>query len=350
MEIHGGNIYDKQINLDYSISINPFGLPEKIRREAIRGVELSEHYPDIECTRLLDEMERAFSQPRERFVIGNGECELIYAAVFAAKPKKALILGPTFSEYERAFIASGSDYEYYFAKEEEDFIVQEEVLDILQTGGYDMFVVCNPNNPTGRLVKRRLMGPLMDLCREKGIRVMLDECFMDFVRKESEHTYTNKLDDYSNILVLRTLTKTFAMPGLRVGYAMSSDIAFMERMKCVLPPWNVSIPAQYAGVEAMRQREFIAQTKEFVNSERRWMEDRLKALDYPYYTSKANFILFRADGRLKDFCLASRILIRDAGNIPGLSEGFYRIGVKKRNHNERLFKVLEQAKWAMPKK
>ena len=102
MEIHGGNIYDKQINLDYSISINPFGLPEKVRREAIRGVELSEHYPDVNCTRLLDEMEAAFLQPRERLIIGNGESELIYAAACAAKPKKALILGPTFVEYERA--------------------------------------------------------------------------------------------------------------------------------------------------------------------------------------------------------------------------------------------------------
>lgn len=349
MEIHGGNIYDKQINLDYSISINPFGLPEKVRREAIRGVELSEHYPDVNCTRLLDEMEAAFLQPRERLIIGNGESELIYAAACAAKPKKALILGPTFVEYERAFTATGCAFEYYFAKEETDFVVQDEILDILSSGKYDMFVVCNPNNPTGRLVKRRLMAPMMELCREKGIRVMLDECFMDFVRKETEHTYIQKLDEYPNILILRTFTKTFAMPGLRLGYALSSDTGFIDRMKSVLPPWNVSVPAQYAGVAAMREKEFIVQTKEFVSSERRWMEDRLKALEYPYFTSKANFILFRADGRLRDFCLASRILIRDAGNIPGLSKGFYRIGVKRRNCNERLFKVLEQAKRAMPK-
>lgn len=341
MEIHGGNIYDQPINLDFSISVNPFGLPERVRKEAIRGVELAEHYPDIRYMALRRSIQEHFGIDGAEVALGNGATELIYALVHVKKPKLALIIGPTFIEYQRALETIGCSYDYYLAKEEDDFAVQQDVLTMLEQKPYDMVFVCNPNNPTGRLVKKSLLLSVVRQCEEKGIQLLVDECFMDFVKKEEDHTFMNCHQDYRKLVILRAFTKLFAMPGLRLGFCVSADLELIDRIRKIMPPWNVSVPAQYAGVAAMKEKEYIEETKSFISSERSWMEDQLELLGLKVYPSKTNFILFQGPEGLQDYCLQKNILIRDAQSFEGIGKGHYRIGLKKRKFNEQLLKVLK---------
>lgn len=340
MELHGGNIYDKSVNLDFSISVNPFGLPEKVRKEAFRGVEMAEHYPDIHYTALRRSIREYFKITGSEVALANGATELIYALVHVRRPQRALIIGPTFIEYERALETEGCSYEYYMTKEEEGFELKRDILDYLEEKEFDMLFLCNPNNPTGKLVKRSLLRDLIELCERKSITFMIDECFMSFVKKETEHSYMWNHKGLRHLVILRAFTKTFAMPGLRLGYAVSEDTDLMEKIRLAMPPWNVSVPAQYAGVAAMKEMEYLQETKTFIYNEREWMEDQLEKLGFEVIPSKTNFILFRGPQGLQEVCMEKGILIRDAGSFQGMKSGYYRIGLKKRKFNEQLLKVL----------
>lgn len=344
MELHGGNIYDKPINLDFSISVNPFGLPERVRKEAIRGVELAEHYPDINYLALRKAISDYYGIDGAEVALGNGATELIYALVHVKKPKKALIVGPTFVEYQKALETIDCAYEYYFAKDEDDFVVQQDLLTRLEENSYDCIFICNPNNPTGRLMKKKLLLAVIESCEAKGIQMLLDECFIDFVKKEEEHSYIKNHQTYKHLVILRAFTKMFAMPGLRLGYCVSADLDLIDRIRKVMPPWNVSVPAQFAGVAAMREQEYVMETKAFISSERSWMEDQLELLGFKVYPSKTNFILFKGPEGLQEFCMQKNILIRDAESFDGIGKGYYRIGLKKRKFNEQLLKVLKSCR------
>lgn len=340
MELHGGNIYDKSVNLDFSISVNPFGLPEKVRKEAFRGVEMAEHYPDIHYTALRKSIREYFGITGSEVALGNGATELIYTLVHVKRPRRALIIGPTFIEYERALETEGCKYEYFMTKEEEGFELKREILDYLEENEFDMLFLCNPNNPTGKLVKRGLLREMIELCERKSITFMIDECFMSFVKKEADHSYMWNHKGFRHLVILRAFTKTFAMPGLRLGYAVSEDTDLMEKIRLAMPPWNVSVPAQYAGVAAMKEIEYLKETKTFIYNEREWMEDQLEKIGFEVIPSKTNFILFRGPQGLQEVCMEKGILIRDAGSFRGMREGYYRIGLKKRKFNTQLLKVL----------
>lgn len=342
MEIHGGNIYDKSVNIDFSISVNPLGLPEKVRKEAIRGVELCEHYPDITYSTLRQVIREYYGITGEEVALGNGGTELLYTIVHIKQPKKALIIGPTFIEYQRALEIEGCEFEYYMMREEDEFELQPDILERLQTREYDMLFLCNPNNPTGKLVKKKLLLEIIELCEANDITLLLDECFMGFVKKEENHSYVWNHASYPHLVVLRAFTKMFAMPGLRLGYAVSSNTDLMEKTRRMMPPWNVSLPAQYAGVAAMREENYIKETKNFIYNEREWMQDQLEKLGFAVISSKANFILFRGPLGLQEICMEKGILIRDAGSFEGIRPGYYRIGLKKRKFNEQLLKVLRE--------
>lgn len=342
MELHGGNIYDKQVKIDFSININPLGIPDKVRKDALLGVELSEHYPDINKTALTQKLMDYYSINKEQIAIGGGAIEMIYTLVHMLRPQKALIIGPTFVEYERALKTIDAEYDYYFAKEEDGFVVTKDVFACLESQEYDMVFVCNPNNPTGQLIERKRSKKFMEFCREHNMITVIDECFMEFVMKDKKYSMLTDMEEYTNLIVIRAFTKIFAMPGLRLGYAISANTDFINGLKNHMPPWNVSVPAQFAGVAALKEKTYIERTKLFLATEREWMIGQLQALGCKVYETKANFILFKAREGLQDDCMKYGILIRDASSFAGIPVGFYRIGIRKREDNEKLIKILKE--------
>ena len=209
-----------------------------------------------------------------------------------------MIPAPTFAEYGQALASTGCELEYYMLTENDGFVLSEAYLDILHKG-LDMAFLCNPNNPTGMLIPHRLLKRILEKCRKLDILLVVDECFLDFVKE------------------------------------------LMERMELCVQPWNVSTMAQAAGLQALTETEYVEEGRQLVFREAQWLKDELVRIGYKVFPSEANYIFFKGPEELFDFCLRKRILIRDCSNYPGLTKGYYRIAVKRHEENVKLIEVLE---------
>ena len=276
----------------------------------------------------------------EEIFCGNGAAELFFAAVQTVWPQKALVIAPSFSEYEEALRSVGAEVEYYYLCEEDNFQIREDYVDKLSEE-IDMIFLCNPNNPTGQTIDRDMLIKILDRCKKQNIVVILDECFLEFLDEPNRYEMSDLRGEYPNLLIIKAFTKIFSMPGLRLGYAISSNPDILEEMSWKLQQWNVSVPAQMAGVAALENpKEYIRQTREYVSGQREYMRNIMKMMGYVVFASKANYLFFKGRPGLEKETLEAGFLIRDCQNYEGLSEGFYRIAVRTKEENERLITWL----------
>ena len=238
----------KNIRLDFSVNTNPLGLNTKIKEAALSAADKYGVYPDAEYADLKSAIASYEGVSASNVAVSNGASEMIFAAVRAVMPKKALLIAPTFSEYERALLSVGCEIDYYALKEENDFEIGADILNVLDN--YDMTFICNPNNPTGRLCN----GDIMDKMAQSKCVCIADECFLDF---------TDGTSVKGKMPVIRAFTKTHAMAGLRLGY-MIADEDFTEKINANFPAWNVSAPAAAAGIAATEQHEYVAKAKQLI--------------------------------------------------------------------------------------
>lgn len=339
-QVHGGDIYSREYRIDFSANINPFGMPETVRRAAMEGVERAVHYPDTQCRKLREKISKKEQIPAEWILCTNGAAEFLFALCQTLKPKKALLTAPGFAEYEQAAKASGAECSFFYCWKEEEFHLTEDYLDFL-TEEIDILFLCNPNNPTGALIEKDLLERILKKCSEKEIFAVVDECFLDFVNEDLQNSQKQKLNGMKNLLILKAFTKMYGMPGLRLGYGMCSDESLLRNMREVLQPWNVSLPAQLAGEAAAGEEEFVKRTRAYVTEEREFLAKEMKSLGFRIYDSTVNYLFFEGPKDLYDFCAGRGILIRDCRNYRGLGEGYYRIAVKTREENRELLSVLE---------
>ena len=311
--VHGGDIYSKEYRLDFSANINPLGMPEAVREAACRGVELSVHYPDVWCRELRDALGREFAVPADHIICGNGAAELIFALAQALRPRKALLVSPGFAEYELALRSVGCEIAFYECRPEKGFVLQEDYLQAV-TEELDMVFLCNPANPTGVLLPRELPGRIADRCREKKVLMVLDECFNGFLDEPEKATLIPQVMEKGGLFILGAFTKLYAMAGLRLGYGICRDKVILEKMRSVLQPWNVSLPAQMAGRAALEQKEYVRQSRECVKTERSFLIRKLRELGMTCYASSANFVFFHGPAGLTEKCEKRGILIRDCSN------------------------------------
>lgn len=339
--LHGGDIYRHRNVLDFSSNCNPLGTPKSVTEAICKAACEIEHYPDVECTELRNALAKQFNIDRECFFCGNGAADVIFAAVLALKPKKALLLSPTFAEYEQALRAVDCDIEFFELSETEDFVPGGRLLEHI-TDEIDMLFVCNPNNPTGVLLQKDFVLRIAEKCKDKGVFLLLDECFLDFTEKPQENTMLTQLSDYPKMMILKAFTKLYAMAGVRLGYGICADKCVLEKMHSVVQPWNVSIPAQAAGVAALSETEYAKTSIEYIRLEKKRLIEAMTAYGYTVYGSEANYVFFKGSESLWEDCLARGILLRDCGNYRGLEKGFYRIAVRLREENDRLLQVLKE--------
>ena len=388
---HGGNIYtcpaEREFRApdgqkagahggiaDFSANINFRGMPEKVRQAARRASEESVHYPDPEC-RVLREalakretvlqreskcepaLQEAECEPALRgssaeairssqIICGNGAAELIFALAAAYRPKRALLAVPSFFEYEQALAAFGCELRRFCLRPEQDFRLDASFLDALNEET-DCVVLGNPNNPTGRLIDREILERLITRCGEQKILLVLDESFYDFLCEDDRRrTFSGSqvVPRNREIFVLRSFTKIYGMPGLRFGYGICGDAALLERMRMVLQPWNVSLPAQAAAAQAARELDFAEETARLNRENRERLASRLENAGYRVFPSEANFLLFQGPEDLKEFCMRRGFLIRDCSNFPGLGRGFFRVCVRSDEENNALVKLLSEVR------
>lgn len=203
-----------------------------------------------------------------------------------------------------------------------------------------MVFLCNPNNPTGRLIPLPLLEQILQYCAAQGARLFLDECFLNLT--EDGVSAKSLLAAHPELLILKAFTKSYGMAGIRLGYCLCADNALLRRMAAASPPWNVSSPAQSAGVAALAERDFLQRTLSLVRTERRWLTDNLTALGFWVCPSHANYLLFRGPLGLREGLLQQGIAIRGCGNYNGLGDGWYRIAVRPHGENEALITATRQ--------
>ena len=338
--VHGGDVYRHKDCLDFSANLNPLGTPESVKQAIIGSLDHIAQYPQVGCDLLREKIAEYEGVKKEEIVCGNGAAELFFAAVQAVWPQKALVIAPSFSEYEEALRSVGAEVEYYYLCEEDNFQIREDYVDKLSEE-IDMIFLCNPNNPTGQTIDRDMLIKILDRCKKQNIVVILDECFLEFLDEPNRYEMSDLRGEYPNLLIIKAFTKIFSMPGLRLGYAISSNQDILEEMSWKLQQWNVSVPAQMAGVAALEKpKEYIRQTREYVSGQREYMRNIMKMMGYVVFASKANYLFFKGRPGLEKEALEAGFLIRDCQNYEGLSEGFYRIAVRTKEENERLITWL----------
>ncbi|MCR5665285.1 MAG: aminotransferase class I/II-fold pyridoxal phosphate-dependent enzyme [Eubacterium sp.] len=344
MYIHGGDIYTNEDMLDFSANINFCGMPSSVREAAIKGVMESENYPQPQAHRLCERIGETYHLNKERVICGNGAAELLFAMAHAIKPKRALLYEPSFFEYEQSLSSCNCEIEFYDLPIEHNFQMQEDYLERI-TDDIDMIFLCNPNNPTGALTSKSMLLQILDKCKAMDVWMIVDECFLDFVAETESYSLIGEVLKYKKLVILKAFTKTFAMPGLRLGFLLSGSEQLVAEMKKQLQPWNISLPAMYAGEAALRETEYVAYSSKKIAQQREFLCEQLSNLGLQVYEPSANYIFFKGPKGLASKLKKHHILIRDCSNYRNLTDGFYRIAVRTKGENERLIRALKEIIW-----
>ena len=337
--IHGGDIYRHPDMIDFSSNCNPFGPPQSVQDAICRAAGQIGHYPDVQCSLLRDALSAKLHVPGAWIFFGNGAAEVIFAAVTALKPQKALLPAPTFAEYAQALETVGCEIQYEQTAEADGFALPMDFAEQI-TEDIDMVFLCNPNNPTGNLLSREETERVIRRAGALDCTVVLDECFLDFVEKPDEFSMLGELAAYPHVILLKAFTKLYAMAGVRLGYGISSNPAIIEKLERSVQPWNVSSLSQAAGLAALTEDAYVRESLTTLRAERAYLLQALEKLGCRTYASQANYIFFRGETTLGEKLRAAGFLVRDCSNYAGLGKGYYRVAVRLHEDNVKLVQAL----------
>ena len=338
--LHGGDVYDGEIQLDFSANTNPYGTPQGVQDAITAALPRVHQYPDPYCRELVKTISELESAPKDWILCGSGAAELIYSYCEALRPGRAMELAPTFSEYSLALERVGCQVERYSLKKEDYFSLTEDFLPALERSRPDVLFLCNPNNPTGQVIGLPLLEKILDVCEEQGTCLFVDECFLDL--SDDGVSLKSHLGEHPNLFILKAFTKSYGMAGVRLGYCLCAQGQLLEEMSHTVQPWNVSTLAQSAGVAALHERAFLQRTRALIPIERQWLQSQLEALGFWVCPSKANYLLFQGSQDLWEQLRKQGIAIRSCGNYHGLGTGWYRIAVRLHGENECLIRAMKE--------
>ena len=349
--MHGGDIYRNKVHMDFSVNVNPLGISDGVMRALEQGIRKADVYPDPKCEELKKAIEkRVFKVVNvnlipDCIVCGNGASELLLAICQWKKPTKAILPAPGFAGYRKVLQTVGCTWREFYLSEEQNFHWTKErcntLCQALESEHYDILFMTNPANPTGTLMDREKLCEIAQVCERVGTLLVLDECFIELTDAPLENSLVGELKEFKQLLILRAFTKSFAIPGIRLGYLVCPDEKTARLIEEQLPEWNVSVPAQQAGIAAMKEENFLQQSRKLIANERDWLTKKLTQMGVKVFPSKANFILFQwTKDDLYQRLLEQGILIRDCSDYEGLNGGYYRIAVKKHEENEELIRIM----------
>ncbi len=328
--------------LDFSANSSPLGVPEAVQRAVCASAARCDSYPDPYCRALRNALSDVHALPPAHILCGNGSADLLYRLALAKKPKQALVLAPTFSEYEQALRLVGCRVEHWMLSESDGFALDVRLCEKI-TAQTDLVVVCQPNNPTGLVAERTVMEHILRRCEQTDTMLVVDECFLDFLEDEASYTLRGRVEDSGHLLLLKAFTKLYGMAGLRLGYCLCRDEELLGAMQASGQPWAVSTPAQAAGLAALSCTEYVDAVRRLVHTERAWLKQELETLGFFVLDGRANYLLFRAPEALGGRLEAQGILLRDCSNFYGLSKGWYRTAVRTHADNRTLIHAMKGA-------
>ncbi len=338
----------KQENItSFSANVNPLGISFLLKETLSSKIEAITSYPDREYTSLRQCIANYVAIDYNNIIVGNGSTELISLFIQIRKPKKALMIGPTYSEYEREVSLGGGRTHYYRLKEEDNFTLDIEDLNKSLNQDVDLLVICNPNNPTSSVITRKEMRKILDTCKQKGIYVMVDETYVEFDTNMEELTSIPLTEYYNNVIILRGTSKFFAAPGLRLGYAVCGNKDLITEIVQRQNPWTISTLAAIAGEIMFTDQKYMIQTKELINRERERILSKLNTCPFiKVFPAHANFVLIkilRDDVTSEDLFSATiqkGLMIRDCSNFPFLDNHYVRFCFMSPEKNDELVDTL----------
>lgn len=345
---HGGNaVFEPSSRriLDLSANINPLGFPEKATQAIREEIPFCSRYPDSHATALREKIAEHEGIQPEWIFCGNGASDIIFRLPVALRAGNALLCAPSFVDYERALVSFGTNIAWHTLTRESGFDADQNLLQAADSQALDLIFLCNPNNPTGVMTRRELIEELLRCCRKKNTALVVDECFIDFVQEAQNYTAVPLLAQYDNLVVLKAFTKVFAMPGIRLGYAMSANQALIQKLYAHGPDWAVSNLAQAAGAAALEDaRAYIDKTVSYVSGEREKMRIAIGKMGFDVFDSRANYLFFYSPFELDlyDALNQEGIRIRSCSGYKGLASGFYRTAVSNSGENQRLITAMQK--------
>lgn len=349
MKQHGGDIYtakellQTEALVDFSSNINPFGVPHSVQHAIEDAIQNLSYYPDPFCREFRKALAQYHQVHPSHIVCGNGGADVIYRLIRAISPHRALVPVPTFSEYGEALEECGCTVNYWNMSD--PFLVTEALMKEMCSDTYDFLVLCNPNNPTGTLIAPELLCRILDLAKQKRIFVLLDVCFYDMAEKEMEtHLMRIVSDQYPNLFLLKSMTKLYAIPGLRLGYGVCADTELVERVRTTGQPWSVSTLASAAGCAALKDEAYRLHFLTFLKKERQYLYNGLHNLGFRVWEPHANYLFFHVPGcnDLDRQLLHQHILLRHCENYRGLNAEYYRAAVRTHEENQYFLFCLQE--------
>lgn len=338
--VHGGDVWSHYPVIDFSSNTNPLGPPERVLKALKENLWRVSHYPD-DSGRVLREVLAGYAGVDEgNIILGNGSTEIIknFIEAFISRGDRVLLPFPTYSEYEYQALLRGAEVSYVSPRKDFSFSVQA-VVSALEENAKALFL-CNPNNPTGKTLKKEALERVLEAAHGEEVFVLLDEAYIEFASKPG----FDRAAEYENLLVSRSLTKFYTLPGLRLGYGISNKriIDVLEKLRI---PWNVNALAQIAGMEALKDEDFVRESRRFIREERKFLQGEIEKIGLRTVASDTNFFLINLGGRitsaeLKAKLLDKKILIRDCSSFKGLGDDYIRVSVKQREDNLRLIEEL----------
>lgn len=355
--LHGGKIWEiaqetgiePRELLDFSANINPLGPSQKAISAIRDNLWKLPHYPEPDSTTLRHRIAKRFSTTLDSVVVGNGSTEIIhlFAEASLQRKGKVIIPQPTFAEYEAATRRFGGQTRLVFARPGAFTLPLDEMDSEIGSETKAVFI-CNPNNPTGELIERKRILETIERAEKKNIPVLIDETFIEFSEKEQDSTLVHLAPNSPNLIVLRSLTKMYALTGLRVGYAIGHRAIIKSILKRK-EPWNINCLAEAATIASLSDEDYVKRTKELTKRERHFLQTQLRRIQgLEPFPSETNFILVctretkRTSHEIQSNLLKKGIIVRDCSSFRGLDHFFIRVAVKRRAHNKRLITALSE--------
>lgn len=339
----------KENLVSFSANVNPLGISYLLKSTLAENLDAITSYPDREYTALRKGIASYAGTQLENVIVGNGSTELISLFIQTRHPKKALILGPTYSEYEREITLGGGTTLYYPLKEENGFRMDVDDFCNNLSDQLDLIVLCNPNNPTSTAITCKQMRKILDTCLQYGIFVMVDETYVEFSPDHEAITSVPLTDYYTNLIILRGTSKFFAAPGLRLGYAITGNQDVVKAINTRKNPWTINSLAEIAGRLMFSDKEYIQKTSQLIHQERSSIYQEMSSWDsVTVYQPYGNFMLVKilkenvTSQDLFDHCIKKGLMIRDCSTFPFLDNRFIRFCFMKPEENQRLLDAFRE--------
>jgi threonine-phosphate decarboxylase len=351
--VHGGNVdqwarsagIEAGEILDFSASINPLGPPPSARKAFMKSYEEISRYPDPYAEKLKEALARRHGMTPAEVLVGNGSTQLIYLLCAALRPRTALVVGPAFSEYANALTLAGANIRSFSLSADTGFQFSTARFIAAWDKGCDIVFLATPNSVTGQLIPRREIEKIADAALIRKSFVVVDEAFIDFVEGESVKTLVRR---NPFLIVLRSLTKYYALSGLRLGY-LFGEAHRVGQLAAYQEPWSINAPALNVALACLKDESFPTKTERWLERERRFLARRLAALEgFHPLPSQTNFLLVKTKKcgcnglQLRFFLLGKKILIRACDSFAGLGADYFRIAVRRRKENRRLLAAIEE--------